>query len=34
MEFLHKLGTYGFHAINLDDEQIDAEFKAAAELSG
>jgi predicted HTH domain antitoxin len=29
--FLHKLGEYGFSAINLDDEQIDAELKAAAE---
>jgi predicted HTH domain antitoxin len=33
VEFLHKLGAYGFHAINLDDEQIDAELKAAAELT-
>jgi predicted nucleotidyltransferase/predicted HTH domain antitoxin len=32
VEFLHKLRTYGFHAINLDDEQIEAELKAAAEL--
>jgi predicted HTH domain antitoxin len=27
--FLHKLGEYGFCAINLDDEQIDAELRAA-----
>jgi predicted HTH domain antitoxin len=33
VEFLHKLGAYGFHAINLDDEQIEAELKAAAELA-
>jgi hypothetical protein len=33
VEFLHKLGTYGFHAINLDDEQIAAELKAAAEIA-
>jgi predicted HTH domain antitoxin len=33
VEFLHKLGLYGFPAINLDDEQIDAELRAAAELS-
>ena len=32
-EFLKKLGTYGFNAINLNDEQIDAELKAAEELS-
>ncbi len=31
--FLHKLGTYGFPAINLDDEQIETELKAAAELA-
>jgi predicted HTH domain antitoxin len=31
VEFLHKLGTYGFQAINLRDEQIDAELQAAAE---
>jgi predicted HTH domain antitoxin len=31
--FFHKLGTYGFHAINLNDEQLEAELKAAAELS-
>jgi hypothetical protein len=29
--FLHKLDPYGFPAINLDDEQIDAELRAAAE---
>jgi hypothetical protein len=29
VEFLHKLGAYGFHAINLHDEQIDAELNAA-----
>jgi predicted HTH domain antitoxin len=33
VEFLHKLGAYGFHAINLDDEQIAAELKAAAEIA-
>jgi len=33
VEFLHKLGAYGFHAINLDDEQIAAELQAAAELA-
>jgi len=33
VEFLHKLGAYGFHAINLHDEQIDAELKAATELA-
>ena len=32
VEFLHKLGAYGFHAINLDDEQIAIELKAAAEI--
>ena len=32
-DFLKKLGDYGFNAINLDDEQIEAELKAAAELS-
>ena len=31
--FLHKLGEYGFCAINLDDEQIDAELKAASEMA-
>ena len=31
--FLHKLGEYGFCAINLHDEQIDAELRAAAELA-
>ena len=31
--FLHKLGEYGFYAINLDDEQIDAELRAATELA-
>jgi len=31
--FLHKLGEYGFCAINLDDEQIDAELKAASEIA-
>jgi hypothetical protein len=30
--FLHKLGEHGFYAINLHDEQIDAELRAAAEL--
>lgn len=33
VEFLHQLGPYGFQAINLSDEQIDAELKAAAELA-
>jgi hypothetical protein len=31
--FLHKLGEYGFYAINLHDEQIDAELKGATELA-
>jgi predicted HTH domain antitoxin len=31
--FLHKLGEYGFYAINLHAEQIDAELKVAAELA-
>jgi hypothetical protein len=31
--FLHKLGLCGFSAVNLDDEWIDAELKAAAELA-
>lgn len=31
-DFLVKLGAYGFNAINLNDEQIDAELKAAEEL--
>jgi predicted HTH domain antitoxin len=31
--FFHKLGEYGFCAINLDDEQIDSELRAAAELT-
>lgn len=31
--FLHKLGEYGFYAINLDDEQIEAELRAATELA-
>jgi hypothetical protein len=29
----HKLGAYGFYAINLHDEQIAAELNAAAELT-
>ena len=33
VEFLHKLGDYGFPAINLDDEQIEAELAAAEELA-
>ena len=33
VEFLHKLGAYGFSAINLHDEQITAEVNAAAELA-
>jgi len=33
MEFLHTLGAYGFYAINLHDEQIEAELNAAAELA-
>jgi predicted HTH domain antitoxin len=33
VEFLHKLGAYGFYAINLHDEQIEAELNAAAELA-
>jgi hypothetical protein len=31
--FLHKLGKYGFYAINLHDERINAELRAAAELA-
>jgi hypothetical protein len=31
--FLQKLGAYGFHAINIHDEQIEAELNAAAELA-
>ena len=33
VDFLHQLGAYGFHAINIADEQIDAELDAAAELA-
>jgi Uncharacterised protein family (UPF0175) len=33
MAFLHKLGEYGFYAINLHDEHFDAELRAAAELA-
>lgn len=33
VEFLHKLGGYGFHAINVHDEQIDAKLNATAELA-
>jgi hypothetical protein len=29
--FLHQLGQYGFYAINLHDDQIDAELRATAE---
>lgn len=32
-DFLSKLAAYGFNAINLDDEQIEVELKAAEELS-
>ncbi len=32
-DFLSKLGSYGFNAISLNDEQIEAELKAAEELS-
>ena len=31
--FLHKLGANGFYAINLQDEQIEAELNAATELA-
>jgi Uncharacterised protein family (UPF0175) len=31
--FLHKLGAYSFYVINLHDEQIEAELRAAAELA-
>jgi hypothetical protein len=31
--FLHKLGEYGFCAINLHDEQIEAELRSAADLA-
>ena len=34
VEFLHKLGIYGFHAINVDEEQIATELTAAAEIAG
>ena len=30
---LQKLGEYGFYAINLHDEQIDTELRAASELA-
>ena len=33
VEFLHRLGQYGFSAINLDDEQIDSELAAAEEIA-
>jgi hypothetical protein len=33
VEFLYKLGAYGFHATNLDDEQIATELTAAAEIA-
>jgi predicted HTH domain antitoxin len=33
VEFLYKLEAYGFHAINLDDEQIATELTAAAEIA-
>jgi len=32
VDFLQKLGAYDFHAINLDDQEIEAELKAAADL--
>lgn len=32
LDFLKKLGTYGFNAINLSDEQIGAELKAVSSL--
>jgi hypothetical protein len=31
--FLHKLAEYGFYAITLRDEPIDAELRAATELA-
>ena len=31
--FLYKLGAYGFYAINLHDEQIEAELNAAIDLA-
>lgn len=31
--FLHKRAEYGFYAINLHDEQIEAELRAAAEFA-
>jgi hypothetical protein len=31
--FLHKLGEYGLCAINLHDEQIEAELRSAADLA-
>jgi hypothetical protein len=33
VEFLHKLDEYGFYAIKLHDEQIEAELNAVAELA-
>lgn len=33
VEFLSKLGTYGFNAINLSNEELDNELKAARELA-
>ena len=33
VEFLHELGESGFYAINLYDEQIEAELNAATELA-
>ena len=33
VEFLGRLSKYGFNAINLEDEQIDAELRAAEDIS-
>jgi hypothetical protein len=33
VEFLYKLGAYGFYAINLHDEQIEAKLNAAIDLA-
>lgn len=33
VEFLGRLSSYGFSAINLEDEQIEAEIKAAGDVA-
>ena len=32
VEFLSRLSQYGFHAINIDEEQIDLEIEGAKDL--